>query len=95
MLVPWHSQHLHHRLKVKRRTLDFRYQRPYPDPVANAPDAVAELVDRFERDRKVFQSPDYKEEQLRLEFLNPFFEALGWDVYNKQGWSSSDSSTRT
>ena len=24
---------------------------------------VADLVERFERDRKVFQSPDYKEEQ--------------------------------
>ncbi len=26
---------------------------------------VADLVERFSRDRKVFQSPDYKEEQLR------------------------------
>jgi hypothetical protein len=36
-------------------------------------------------DRKVFLSPDFKEEQLRLEFLNPFFESLGWDVSNKAG----------
>jgi len=50
-----------------------------------APDAVKRLVDRFDHDRKVFQSPDYKEEQLRLEFLNPFFESLGWDVSNKAG----------
>jgi len=41
---------------------------------------VADLVERFERDRKVFLSPDYKEEQLRAEFLNPFFESLGGDV---------------
>jgi len=40
-------------------------------------------VDRFDRDRAVFQSGDYKEEQLRLEFLNPLFEALGWDVSNR------------
>ena len=40
---------------------------------------------RFSRDRKVFLSPDYKEEQLRAEFLNPFFESLGWDVANKAG----------
>jgi hypothetical protein len=46
---------------------------------------VVELVERFERDRKVFLSPDYKEEQLRAEFLNPFFESLGWDVANKAG----------
>ena len=38
-----------------------------------------------ERSRRVFLSPDYKEEQLRAEFLNPFFESLGWDVYNKKG----------
>jgi hypothetical protein len=50
------------------------------------PDAVKRLVDlsacnaqadRFDQDRKVFLSGDYKEEQLRLEFLNPFFTALG------------------
>jgi len=54
--------------------------------VGNSPPApVADLVDRFSRDRKVFQSLDYKEEQLRAEFLNPFFESLGWDVSNKAG----------
>ena len=36
-----------------------------------APDAVKRLVDRFDSDRKVFLSGDYKEEQLRLEFLGP------------------------
>ena len=45
-----------------------------------APDSVKRLVDRFDQDRKVFVSPDYKEEQLRAEFLNPFFAALGWDM---------------
>jgi hypothetical protein len=29
------------------------------------PDSVKRLVDRFDRDRKAFLSPDYKEEQLR------------------------------
>jgi hypothetical protein len=31
-----------------------------------SPDAVKRLVDRFDQDRKVFLSGDYKEEQLRL-----------------------------
>ena len=35
-----------------------------------APDAVKRLVDRFDQDRKVFLSGDYKEEQLRAAFLN-------------------------
>jgi hypothetical protein len=47
-----------------------------------APDALLRLVDRFDQDRKVFLSGDYKEEQLRAEFLNPFFIALGWDMDN-------------
>jgi len=51
------------------------------------PESVKRLVDRFDQDRKVFQSGDYKEEQLRAEFLNPFFTALGWDMDNKQGLS--------
>jgi hypothetical protein len=52
-----------------------------------APDSVRQLIARFDQDRKVFLSGDYKEEQLRLEFLNPFFAALGWDMDNKQGLS--------
>ncbi len=47
---------------------------------ASAPKQVIDLVERFERNRKVFLSADYKEEQLRAEFLNPFFESLGWDA---------------
>ncbi|MBU0529495.1 N-6 DNA methylase, partial [bacterium] len=27
----------------------------------------------------------YNEEMLRIEFVNPFFEALGWDIANKTG----------
>jgi hypothetical protein len=45
-----------------------------------APDSVMRLVDHFDQDRKVFLSSEYKEEQLCLEFLNPFFSALGWDM---------------
>jgi hypothetical protein len=50
--------------------------------MGNAPDSVKRLVDRFDQNRKVFQSADYKEEQLRAEFLNPFFQSLGWDMDN-------------
>ena len=53
--------------------------------MGNVPDALLRLVDRFDSDRKVFQSGDYKEEQLRAEFLNPFFTALGWDMDSKAG----------
>ena len=45
-----------------------------------APDNLYQLVEKFERDQRQFQQPDYNEAQLRQEFVNPFFAALGWDV---------------
>ncbi len=45
-----------------------------------APDSIAGLVDKFERDQSRFQQPDYNEAQLREQFVNPFFRALGWDL---------------
>jgi hypothetical protein len=36
-----------------------------------APDAVKRPVDHFDQNREVFLSTDYKEEQLRAEFLDP------------------------
>jgi type I site-specific restriction endonuclease len=50
------------------------------------PHAVLDLVERFERNREAYKSPSYNETQLRREFLDPFFEALGWDVNNRQGY---------
>ena len=38
------------------------------------------LVDKFERHRADYLRPDYSEAQVRVDFINPFFEALGWDV---------------
>uniref|UniRef100_UPI00388D9275 Eco57I restriction-modification methylase domain-containing protein n=1 Tax=Methanobrevibacter sp. TaxID=66852 RepID=UPI00388D9275 len=28
---------------------------------------------------------EFKEEEAKIEFINPMFEALGWDIHNKQG----------
>jgi predicted type IV restriction endonuclease len=44
---------------------------------------IAALVERFERNIEAYHSPAYNETQLRREFIDPFFEALGWDVANK------------
>ncbi|MFH1266726.1 MAG: type I restriction endonuclease, partial [Planctomycetota bacterium] len=52
-----------------------------------APAVVKELVERFDSHRDVYRSDQYNEAQLREEFLNPFFNALGWDVYNKKGYA--------
>jgi hypothetical protein len=51
----------------------------------SVPEIVHRLVDRFEADRKTFRSPAYKEDWIRRDFIDPFFEALGWDVANRMG----------
>jgi len=56
----------------------------------SAPRQLVDLVERFDQDRKVVLSPDFKEEQLRLEFLNSFLESLGWDVSNKPALSGAE-----
>jgi type I restriction-modification system DNA methylase subunit len=50
----------------------------------SAPDNIKDLVRRFEEHREAYRSGKYNETQLRREFLDPFFEALGWDIFNKQ-----------
>jgi len=46
---------------------------------------IAELVERYARNRAQYRSSDYNEETTRNEFINPLFEALGWDVANRSG----------
>ena len=55
--------------------------------MADAPAVIQELVDRYSSNRDLYRSAAYNEEQTRAEFINPFFEALGWDVRNKAGYS--------
>ncbi len=50
-----------------------------------AKERVKKLVERFRYNLDVYKKPTYNETQVRQEFINPFFEALGWDVSNKQG----------
>ena len=51
------------------------------------PDTIRALVERFEQNREAYRSSKYNETQLRREFLDPFFNALGWDVDNEQGYA--------
>ena len=41
------------------------------------------LVSKFEKDKHHYISKGYPEAQVRIDFLNPLFEALGWDIENK------------
>jgi hypothetical protein len=41
------------------------------------------LITKFEKDKPHYLSKGYPEAQVRIDFINPFFKALGWDIENK------------
>ena len=45
----------------------------YHEPKSN----VEQLVERFHRDLDAYERSDYRETQARVEFVPPFFAALG------------------
>ena len=49
-----------------------------------APKEVEKLVERFQNNLELYRRPGYKETPVRVEFIDPFFKALGWDVYNEK-----------
>jgi len=54
------------------------------------PAEVDALIERFTARRHEYMSPDYMEARVRVDFLNPLFSALGWDVANLQAHSEHE-----
>jgi len=52
---------------------------------APCPPAILKLVERFHEHLDAYKQQAYKETQVRREFIDPFFTALGWDVANRAG----------
>ncbi|MBQ2831805.1 Eco57I restriction-modification methylase domain-containing protein [Methanobrevibacter sp.] len=46
---------------------------------------ISELVAKFESNKDIYLSKDYKEEDIKVEFISPMFKALGWDIDNVSG----------
>lgn len=49
------------------------------------PDTVARLVEQFSEQSVQLRASAYKEARVRQDFIDPLFEALGWDIRNAQG----------
>jgi Eco57I restriction-modification methylase/TaqI-like C-terminal specificity domain len=46
---------------------------------------IKTLVDKYHSNRDNYIDPKYNETLLRSDFLDPFFELLGWDIKNNAG----------
>ncbi|MBC8402237.1 MAG: N-6 DNA methylase [Candidatus Marinimicrobia bacterium] len=56
--------------------------------MVESPTQLQELIEKFTRNIAVYKR-SYNETMLRREFIDPFFEALGWDVTNKAGYAEA------
>ena len=54
-----------------------------------APARILELIDRFGYNLASYKKGQYNETRVRLEYINPLMEELGWDVGNKKGHSEA------
>ncbi len=51
--------------------------------------AIERLIERFQENRNVYCSSQYNEAQARIEFIDPLFKALGWDMTNEKGYAEA------
>ncbi|WP_027383257.1 Eco57I restriction-modification methylase domain-containing protein [Epilithonimonas caeni] len=51
---------------------------------------IKELIQKYELQREYYLTPKYNETLLRSDFLDPFFELLGWDIKNNAGKSTNE-----
>src|SRR5258708_5218652 len=53
------------------------------------PQTVVDLGEAFERNLNSHSAAPYKEAQVRREFIDAFFEALGWDLQNRRKYAEN------
>jgi hypothetical protein len=46
---------------------------------------IKQLIEKYKTDRDYYLTSKYNETLLRSDFLDPFFELLGWDIKNNAG----------
>jgi len=53
----------------------------------SAPDIIRQLTATFANNLAAYKSGRFNEAQVRIQFINPMFEALGWDMANRAGYA--------
>jgi len=62
---------------------------PKNDECSSMSTKIKNLIKCFKNQIDTYKQSDYNEAQTRLDFINPFFMALGWDVNNEKGVSET------
>jgi hypothetical protein len=84
---PGDLSHPHLLAPSPQKSVYFTYLTTQGRHPLTAPDSILKLVDQFHTHLSTYKSQTYNETQARREFIDPFFEALGWDVFNKQSYA--------
>jgi hypothetical protein len=53
------------------------------------PKEIAALIETFAANEADYTAPEFKEAQVRQQFIDPLFAALGWDVANTAGYAEA------
>lgn len=53
------------------------------------PGRIKASIKTFDYNLESYKRGSYNETQVRREFIDPFFEELGWDIANKQGYAEA------
>ncbi len=72
-------------IRLSRHELTLRGGSMEASPVI--PEAIRTLVQSFEFHQAAYKRGQFNETQLRREFIDPFFKALGWDIDNNKRYS--------
>lgn len=62
-----------------------RLQRGMGGEQSQAKETITALVIKFQNNLADYHRASYNETLTRIDFINPFFEALGWDMTNRRG----------
>ncbi|WP_407971011.1 Eco57I restriction-modification methylase domain-containing protein [Burkholderia pyrrocinia] len=54
-----------------------------------APSSILALIEKFENNIDSYRDGTYNETQVRRDFIDPFFAALGWDMDNGLGYAQA------
>jgi predicted type IV restriction endonuclease len=55
----------------------------------SVPHKIKKLTETFDYNLETYKKGSYNETQVRREFIDPFFQELGWDIANKQGYAET------